>query len=214
MENGMVDETGDATHLRNIKVINLFGAPGMGKSATAAGLFWLMKTRHMSVEHVSEYAKYLVLTHRTQQLREEQLYLLAKQHHKQHILRGSYEFCVTDSPLMLCSFYANKENTPDEFFSCVKSYWDRFENINFFVTRNIDEGEHFEETGRIHDRKQSLALEKKQREFLAENGIRFTDITIDERTPWVILDHILALSDDPSVSEPAAERIIRREEDT
>ena len=65
-----------------LKVINLFGAPGVGKSTIAAGLFYFMKTAGESVEHVTEYAKYLVLTDRVQQLEDEQLYLLAKQHHK------------------------------------------------------------------------------------------------------------------------------------
>lgn len=47
-----------------IKVINIFGAPGCGKSTTAAGLFWRMKCDDMSVELVSEYAKACVFEDR------------------------------------------------------------------------------------------------------------------------------------------------------
>ena len=41
-------------------VINLWGAPGSGKSTTAAGLFFLMKINKYKVELVTEYAKDLV----------------------------------------------------------------------------------------------------------------------------------------------------------
>jgi ATP:corrinoid adenosyltransferase len=40
-----------------MKVINLWAGPGAGKSTTASGLFYLMKTADMQVELVTEYAK-------------------------------------------------------------------------------------------------------------------------------------------------------------
>ena len=40
-----------------MKVINLVGGPGCGKSTTAAGLFYELKRRDYSVELVTEYAK-------------------------------------------------------------------------------------------------------------------------------------------------------------
>ena len=43
-----------------MKVINLFGGPGCGKSTTAADLFARMKLRGLSVELVTEYAKDVV----------------------------------------------------------------------------------------------------------------------------------------------------------
>ena len=42
-----------------MKVINLWGGPGCGKSTTAAGLFSIMKMRGHKVELVTEYAKEL-----------------------------------------------------------------------------------------------------------------------------------------------------------
>ncbi|MDH6303272.1 broad-specificity NMP kinase [Polynucleobacter sphagniphilus] len=39
--------------MSKLKVINLFGAPGVGKSAACAGLFYLMKKNHFSVEHLA-----------------------------------------------------------------------------------------------------------------------------------------------------------------
>lgn len=41
-------------------VINLIGGPGSGKSTTAAGLFFRMKSMGVRCELVTEYAKELV----------------------------------------------------------------------------------------------------------------------------------------------------------
>lgn len=170
--------------LNKLKVINLFGPPGVGKSATRSGLFWLMKCHHMSVEEVSEYAKYLVLTGRTWQLKDEQLYLLAKQHHKQLILQGRYEYAVTDSPLALCDFYAPSHYLP-AFRSLVEQAEDRFDNINFYLTRDLSCG--FEQEGRVHDLKESLQVDQQMRAYLAERAIQYTEVELDLLTPWRIL---------------------------
>lgn len=171
-----------------LKVINLFGPPGVGKSSVRSGVFWLMKSYGLSVEEVSEYAKYLVLRRCEWQLREEQLYLLAQQHHKQLILRGQYEYAVTDSPLALCDFYA----PPGKFASfsaLIADLTDTFENINFYLTRDIEHGP-FENSGRVHDRKAALEIDARMRQYLADRGISYIEMPIDLLTPWRILDHI------------------------
>jgi hypothetical protein len=149
-------------------------------------LFWLMKSKRLSVEEVSEYAKYLVLTGRVWQLRDEQLYLLAKQHHKQLILRGQYEYAVTDSPLSLCAFYAPKSYM-SSFFALVEQAESQFNNINFYLTRDLSK-DTFENTGRVHDREASIRVDGEMREFLDRRGIRCTEISIDMLAPWRILE--------------------------
>ncbi|KWU24782.1 AAA family ATPase [Burkholderia cenocepacia] len=179
----------ESTARRKLKVINLFGAPGMGKSSVASGLFWLMKSHHMSVELVSEYAKYLVLSGRSWQLTEEQTYLFAKQHHKQLIIeRNNYEFAVTDSPLSLSEFYAPK-GFYESFGGLVDEASARFENINFFVSRDLSAGAHFENRGREHDREQSLEVEERMRAFLERKGLTYTELQIrsDLLAPWEVL---------------------------
>ena len=173
-----------------LKVINLFGAPGRGKSSVRSGLFWLMKSCHMSVEEVSEYAKYLVLTGRTWQLNEEQLYLFSKQLHKQNIInRNGYEFAATDSPLQLSAFYA-PPGYYNHFEHIVDEAYDRFDNINFFLTRDLDAGGSFEDRGRMHDKEGSIRVENEMREFLAKKGISYTDLPVDMLTPWHIMEHV------------------------
>ncbi len=173
-----------------LKVINLFGAPGIGKSATRSGLFWLLKVKGVSVEEVSEYAKYLVLSDRKWQLDRDQLYVVAQQHHKMLILEGSYEFAVTDSPLLLASFYAPDATTPPSFHPMCEEYFARFENINFFLTRDLRNGAAFEKQGRVHGREEAIRLESEQKEFLAKRGIRWTDIELDHKTPWTLCEEL------------------------
>jgi hypothetical protein len=176
-----------------LKVINLFGAPGVGKSTVAAGLFYFMKMSGISVEHVTEYAKYLVLTNRVKQLEDEQLYLLAKQHHKQHILRGKYEWAITDSPLLLCAYYAPKDETPEIFGQTVHAYNNMFENYNVFLTRGLEkEDTTFETQGRLQNKEESYKIQQTQMEFLDKNGVAFQTIEIcGEDTARVLMRNIL-----------------------
>lgn len=170
-------------------VINLFGTPGVGKSATRSGLFWLMKVKQMSVEEVSEYAKYLVLSNRLWQLNTDQLYILAKQHHKLLVVEDNlYDFAVTDSPLMLSSFYALNTPTPEPFYAMCEAYFHRFENFNVFLHRDLSKN--YEEKGRLQTWEESLELEEKQKTFLRERGISWVDIDVDYQTPWKILEAI------------------------
>jgi hypothetical protein len=172
-----------------LKVINLFGAPGMGKSSIRSGVFWLMKSFHQSVEEVSEYAKYLTLSGRQWQLNEEQLYLFAKQHHKQFIIeRAGYEFAVTDSPLHLCDFYA-PQGYYESFSSLVDDAHYRFDNINYFLTRDLGTTD-FEDRGRVHSKEQSTEVEARMRDYLREKRIPYKELVIDLLTPWKIVEDL------------------------
>ncbi len=173
-----------------LKVVNLFGAPGMGKSSVRSGLFWLMKSLHMSVEEVTEYAKYLVLTERKWQLTEEQHYLFSKQLHKQHVVgRNGYEYAVTDSPVQLCAYYS-AEHSFKSFFPLVDEAFDSFDNINFFLSRDLSGAAVFENRGRMHDRAGAIQEETRMKEFLAAKNIPYTELPVDMFTPWRILEQI------------------------
>lgn len=114
-------------------VINLFGGPGAGKSTTAAGVFWLLKNRGLRVELVTEYAKALAWAKRGEEL-TDQFYIYAKQHHRQHVLKGQVEFVITDSPLLLTLLYVG-DLEPLSYHDYVVDIWDTYNNINFFINR-------------------------------------------------------------------------------
>lgn len=167
-------------------VVNLFGAPGRGKSTVRAGLFWLMKTLGMSVEEISEYAKYLTLKDCLWQLKEEQLYVFSQQHHLQLLVeRNGYRYAITDSPLHLSAFYGSEHNYPG-LEALIDQAYDRFDNRNFFLTR--PQAPHgYETQGREYDQAASDVLEPKMRQYLKERGLPFEELAIDHQTPWRLL---------------------------
>jgi len=169
-----------------LTVINLYGAPGRGKSTVRAGLFWLMKTSGMSVEEISEYAKYLSLKGCTWQLTEEQLFVFAQQHHQQVIVqRKGFQFAVTDSPLHLSAFYGAEHNH-HALEPLIDEAHARFNNHHFFLSRLVPPGT-FEHRGRAHDAQASALIEPRMRRYLRDKGIVCTDLVISARTPWDIL---------------------------
>lgn len=172
-----------------LKVINLWGAPGVGKSAARSGVFWLMKSYHLSVEEVTEHAKFLVLSGQQAELVENQPGVLKEQFFKQKIVADNgYEYAVTDSPLPLVEFYSPPGKFPglshmvDEDFS-------RFDNINFFVTRDVHaSGAPFEHRGRMHGLKDFVPTETRMKAFMHSKGIEFVEMPLDIYTPWRILE--------------------------
>ncbi|RLI58649.1 MAG: hypothetical protein DRO67_10515 [Candidatus Asgardarchaeum californiense] len=115
-----------------MKVINLIGPPGAGKSTTAAGLFNIMKLEELKVELVTEYAKDLVYEERLDKL--DQNYIFAKQHRRLSRLDGVVDYVVTDSPLLL-SLYYTPDDFPTAFKDFVRELINSFDNEYFFINR-------------------------------------------------------------------------------
>ena len=61
-------------------LINLFGGPGIGKTVLSADLFSILSKLGHNTELILEYAKSCYYENRMNILKEDQLYLLAKQH--------------------------------------------------------------------------------------------------------------------------------------
>jgi len=86
------------------QVVGLIGGSGLGKSTTAAGLFYEMKLRGIHVELVREYVKSWAWTGR--KVGEfDQAYLFGKQSQAEAQLYGKVDWIVTDSPLLLAPIY-------------------------------------------------------------------------------------------------------------
>src|SRR5574344_1019681 len=112
-------------------VINMFGAPGVGKSTTAAMAFALLKMKGVDCELSSEFAKDLVWECRYETFKDE-LYIFAKQSHKLFRLLGKVDAVVTDHPLLLTAFYA--KNDPDLVRLC-ESRFASYDNLNILIDR-------------------------------------------------------------------------------
>jgi hypothetical protein len=183
-----------------LKVINLWGAPGVGKSSTRAGLFWLMKLHHLNVEEVAEYAKLLVLSGMDWQLKHDQYSIFSNQHFRQLIVqRAGYEYAVTDSPLPIVGFYAPKEEA--EVISNIALHkFNEFENFNYLLTRDYsDASQPFETRGRMQSRLESIEVGKNLRQFMVRNHIEFKEMPVGDETPWNIFKDLWP---DSKISKP------------
>jgi len=89
-------------------VINLFGGPGAGKSTLASELYVLMKRQGLSVELVREYAKDWAYQDKHIDTLMKQTYILAKQAQRESSLYWKVKYIITDCPMALSGFYAQK----------------------------------------------------------------------------------------------------------
>ena len=89
-------------------VINIIGAPGVGKTTISALLFARLKLRGYICEYVQEYAKKLVWIKDFDSL-NNQYHVTKKQYELLHQIDGHVNFIVTDGPL-IHGIYYNKYN--------------------------------------------------------------------------------------------------------
>lgn len=156
-----------------MKVINLWGGPGSGKSTNAAGVFYEMKLRGINCELVGEYAKDMTWREMPAESFLDQFYITAKQNHRLERLRGKVDYVITDSPILQGLVYTEKYYP--SFHKFVREVYDSYENINFFVTRTKE----FKQVGRKQTEYQAKGIDGKIMAFLNENDLPFS-ITYSE----------------------------------
>ena len=139
-----------------MKVINFFGGPNLGKSTTAAGLFYKMKINGHSVEFVTEYAKDVTWEDR-QSVLKDQLYIFANQNRRLERLRDKVQFVITDSPLIIGLGYV-PDNYPSTFEPFVIDMWNTYENKNFYLVNDGDLT--YQQEGRNQNKREASEINK------------------------------------------------------
>ncbi len=117
-----------------LKVINLWGGPGSGKSTTAAGLFNLMKIMGLRVEYVTEYPKDLTWEKNKVAL-EHQLSVFGQMDYRLRRLVGQVDWVITDGPLPIGIAYMGKEWEDLGLHHLMWDCYDRYENFHVHLTR-------------------------------------------------------------------------------
>ncbi|QCE32720.1 hypothetical protein FAI41_03495 [Acetobacteraceae bacterium] len=146
-----------------MKVINLIGGPGSGKSTTAAHIFAYLKEKQVGrVELVSEFAKDVVYDEAFS-IFKDQLYVLAQQNHRLERLRDKVDYAIVDSPLPL--ILAHCEGIAFDMKRIVHEVFNSYNNINFILEREASLP--YEEYGRYETLDQAKALDQKMAEIFA-----------------------------------------------
>lgn len=116
------------------KIINLFGAPGAGKSTGAAYIFAMLKMSGIDAELVTEFAKDKVWEG-NKAVFENQAYIFGKQSFKISRCVNKVRVIVTDSPLLLSILYNNDKSLNENFTNCVLDVFNSYDNINYYIER-------------------------------------------------------------------------------
>jgi hypothetical protein len=171
-----------------MKILNLFGGPGAGKSTTAAGLFYEMKKRRLEVELVTEYAKDMVWENR-QNILDDQIYVFAKQQRRINRLRShQVDWVITDSPIMLGLVYLRNGVLSQNFNHLVMEVFNSFENHNFLLQRNFD----YNPVGRNQaDIDEARIYDRKVTELLDQWGVPFETILGGEHAVNHVLEKLI-----------------------
>lgn len=151
-------------------IVNCFAGPGAGKTTCAWEIASELKKRGIEAEYVSEYAKELVWDNNTKLLDgslQSQKELYDIQNHRVKRLLGKVDVVVTDSPAVMGLMYLKEENT--EFEAKAISDFKSQHNFNLFINR----GDSFQQAGRIHNLKESKAIDTLIQQLLENNNIYY-----------------------------------------
>ena len=177
------------------KVINLIGAPGVGKSTLMAMLFVELKKRNQKCEMVQEWVKKSIWKNELDVIKN-QYYLIQQQYNDVKSLYKNVDYIIMDTSLVNYIYY-NRTN-PDNICNIekteqyAKNLLAEFDNVFIYVTRNFKN--YYETEGRLHTLEQSLDIDLELRDLVKElnlNVIYFESNSSDEKIKELIKNFLL-----------------------
>lgn len=169
-------------------VINLFGAPGAGKSTGAAMVFAALKQTGVNAELITEFAKDKTWEHNATALGCQE-YVFGKQSYRLARCRADVDIIVTDSPLPLSILYTQDPAllAGDAFRQVVMNVFNSYHNCNYYINRTKP----YNPKGRNQTEEQSDVIAGLTKQLLEENGIRYVEVTGDAGGYQEIIDDVL-----------------------
>ncbi len=149
-------------------VVNLFGAPGSGKSTGAAYIFSQLKMAGINAELVTEFAKDKVWEE-SKAVFENQAYIFGKQYFRISRLQGKVDVVITDSPIALSAFYADDPVLGREFDDLVMNVFQSYQSFNCF----IDRAKEYNPIGRFQTEMEAYQIAKDMERFLLDRGVEY-----------------------------------------
>lgn len=157
-------------------VVNLFGAPGAGKSTGAAYIFSKLKMAGVKCELVTEFAKDMVWEE-NQTVLDNQVKILGEQYLRMTRLKDNVDVIITDSPLLNSGFYNSDTTIEPEFSALVSKLYNKFENLNFYIMRVRP----YVEKGRLQTEKESDQIGLDIVKMLEKSNVQYTCVHGDEK---------------------------------
>jgi hypothetical protein len=177
-------------------VTNLLGGPGSSKSTTAARLFADLKSAGYNAELVTEYVKQWAWEGRRPEPLD-QFYLFAKQARREYSVIGKVEHLVTDSPVLLSGFYAQKYGGADlaaMFRPMVLAYLRAVEKRAQYEYVFLRRAKPYNPAGRYQTEDEAKQIDAELRRYCDEMGIEYHDIDGDARASAKIFTNVIGAS--------------------
>ena len=152
-------------------LVNLYGAPGSGKSTGAAYIFAKLKMAGIDAELVTEFAKDKVWEESKAPF-DNQAYMFGKQYFRISRCADKVDVIVTDSPLPLSIFYNSTKILGKEFNEMVMKVANSYEKKDYLIHRCKP----YNPNGRFQTEEESNELAEKLEKFLNFYKIDFKDV--------------------------------------
>lgn len=172
-------------------IVNLFGAPGSGKSTGSAYIFSKLKMNNVDCELVTEFAKDKVWEESTEVFKC-QPYIFAKQLFRQSRVKDKVDVIVTDSPILLSIFYNSNinKNIVKHFNDLVMAYHEQDNTLNIYINRIKP----YNPNGRLQTEDESIQYaDRIKQEILIDNNIPFIEINGTEEGYDSVVKTILSI---------------------
>lgn len=150
-------------------IVNLFGAPGAGKSTGAAYIFSKLKMAGVNAELVTEFAKDKVWEE-NKEVFNNQAYIFGKQYFKISRCADKVDVIITDSPLLLSAFYNDSDILGEEFNEFVAKIFNSYNSINYLVERSKP----YNPKGRLQTEQESNAIATQMKDLLTKYHVDYT----------------------------------------
>ena len=167
-------------------IVNLFGAPGAGKSTGAAYIFSKIKMAGVNAELVTEFAKDKVWEE-SKEVFNNQIYIFGKQSFKISRVMNKVDVIITDSPIILSSFYNSDETIQEELDALVMKTFNSYNNMNYFIERVKP----YQEKGRFQTEEESAQIADEVSTLLDEKEVDYEVIAGDTEGYDYIVKQIL-----------------------
>ena len=149
-------------------LVNLFGAPGAGKSTGAVYIFSQLKMRGINAELVTEFAKDKVWEG-SKAVFENQAYIFGKQYFRISRCADQVDVIVTDSPLLLSILYNNDEDLGGTFDAVVRKVAKKYNSKNYYLKRVKD----YNPAGRYQTEEESDEIATELKRLLDREGVDY-----------------------------------------
>lgn len=167
-------------------LVNLFGAPGAGKSTGAAYIFSQLKMRGVNAELVTEFAKDKVWEE-SKAVFNNQAYIFGKQYFRISRCADKVDVVITDSPLLLSVIYNNDPVLGEEFNEVVRKVMNNYNCMNYYLTRT----KKYNPVGRFQTEAESDEIADEIHQLLVRENLLFNETTGDIEGYDNIVDDIL-----------------------